>query len=156
MVLLSCSGTGGAYATLANGMPRYNCAGASPTAIHRHCDLLRVVHKGYGESMHVPQDHEEGDPPPDASGSKARQWCRAVLALALLFASLPLAGKLFLGSWRFDGALDLAFLCTLAGAYLYFVGRDRRPQIPDSAAILDKALQLAGRGATRRGLALLD
>ena len=27
--------------------------------------------------------------------------------MALIFASLPLAGKLFLGSWRFDGALDI-------------------------------------------------
>jgi tetratricopeptide (TPR) repeat protein len=79
-----------------------------------------------------------------------------VVALALLFASLPLAGKLFLGSWRFDGALDLSFLCILVAAYLYFVGRDRRPQIPDSAAILNLALQLAGAGATGRGLALLD
>jgi tetratricopeptide (TPR) repeat protein len=76
--------------------------------------------------------------------------------MALLFASLPLAGKLFLGSWRFDGALDIAGLCMLAAAYLYLVGRDRRPQIRDSAAILDKALQLAGTGATGRGLALLD
>jgi tetratricopeptide (TPR) repeat protein len=43
-----------------------------------------------------------------------------------------------------------------AATYLYFVGRDRRPQTPDSAAILDKALQLAATGATGRGLALLD
>jgi tetratricopeptide (TPR) repeat protein len=87
---------------------------------------------------------------------RARQWCWAALALALIFASLPLAGKLFLGSWRFDGALDIACLCMLGAAYLYFVERDRRPQTPDSTAILDKALQLAARGATCRGLALLD
>ena len=96
------------------------------------------------------------EPPIAASAARARQWRRAALALALIFASLPVAGKLFLGSWRFDGALDIAGLCVLAAAYLYFVGRDRRPQTPDSAAILDKALQAAGRGATGRGLALLD
>ena len=118
--------------------------------------LRRGANKGYGESMHVPQDDEDVEPPADASGLRARQWRRAVVALALLFASLPLAGKLFLGSWRFDGAIDLACLCMLVAAYLYFVGRDRRPQIPDSAAILNKALQLAETGATGRGLALLD
>ena len=93
------------------------------------------------------------EPPAEASASRARQWCRAALALGLLFASLPLAGKLFLGSWRFDGALDIAYLCMLAAGYLYFVGRDRRPTNSDSVEILDKALRLA---ATGRGLALLD
>jgi tetratricopeptide (TPR) repeat protein len=106
--------------------------------------------------MPNPQDDGDVEPPADASASLARQWCRAALALAFIFASLPLAGKLFLGSWRFDGALDMACLCMLAAAYLYFVGRDRRPQTPDSGAILDKALQLAATGATARGLALLD
>lgn len=106
--------------------------------------------------MPAPRDDEDMEPFADASASRARQWCRAALALALTFASLPLAGKLFLSSWRFDGALEIACLCLLAAAYLYFVGRDRRPQIPDSAAILDKALQLAATGETGRGLALLD
>jgi tetratricopeptide (TPR) repeat protein len=106
--------------------------------------------------MAVPQDNEDVGPPAGASASQVRQWRRAALALALIFASLPLAGKLFLGSWRFDGALDIACLCILAAAYLYFVERDRRPRTPDSAAILDKALQLAARGATGRALALLD
>jgi tetratricopeptide (TPR) repeat protein len=107
-------------------------------------------------NMHVPVDDEDGEPPAHAVASRARHWSRAALALALLFASLPVAGKVFLNSWRFDGALDLACLFTLAAAYLHFVGRDRRPQIPDSAAILDNALQLAATGATDRGLALLD
>ena len=106
--------------------------------------------------MPVPQDDEGVESPAEASASRARQWSRAALALALIFASLPLAGKLFLGSWRFDGALDIAGLCVLAAAYLYFVERDRRPQTPDSAAMLGQALQLASTGATGRGLALLD
>ena len=59
--------------------------------------------KGYGESMPAPRDDEDVEPPEDASASRARQWCRAALALGFLFASLPLTGKLFLGSWRFDG-----------------------------------------------------
>ncbi len=106
--------------------------------------------------MPVPQDDEGVESPAAASSSRARQWCRASLALALVFASLPLAGRLFLGSWRFDGALDIAGLCLLAAAYLYFVERDRRPQTPDSAAMLGQALELASTGATGRGLALLD
>src|ERR1700734_685564 len=110
---------------------------------------------GYGESMPVPEDDDDVEPA-DASASRARQWRRAALALAFLFASLPLSGKLFLGSWRFDGALDLACLCLVAAAYLYFVGRESRPPIPDSAAILDEALRLAASGETGRGLALLD
>jgi tetratricopeptide (TPR) repeat protein len=110
----------------------------------------------YGESVPAPQDDEDVEPPVDAGARRARQWRRAALALAFLFASLPLAGKLFLGSWRFDGALDLAGLCLVAAAYLYFVGRESRPAIPDSAAILDEALHLAESGQTDRALALLD
>jgi tetratricopeptide (TPR) repeat protein len=87
---------------------------------------------------------------------RVRQWSRAALALAVVFASLPLAGRLFLGSWRFDGALDVAGLCLFAAGYLYFIGRDRRPQTPDPAVMLGKALELAARGATQRGVSLLD
>ena len=112
--------------------------------------------KGYGESMPAPQHDEDVEPPADAWPSRARQWCRAALALAFLFASLPLAGKLFLGSWGFDGAPGIACLCLVAAAYLYFAGRERRPPIPDSAAILDEAIRLAALGETGRGLALLD
>jgi tetratricopeptide (TPR) repeat protein len=106
--------------------------------------------------MPVPQDDDDVESSAEGPVSRARQWYRAALALALIFASLPLASKLFLDSWRFDGALDLAGLCILAAAYLYFVGRDHHPQIPDSAAILDQALKLTAAGATGQGLALLD
>jgi tetratricopeptide (TPR) repeat protein len=78
------------------------------------------------------------------------------VALAFLFASLPLAGKLFLGGWGFDGAPAIAGLCLVAAAYLYFVGRERRHPIPDSAAILDEALRLAALGETGRAIALLN
>src|ERR1035441_1001287 len=67
---------------------------------------------------------------------------------AFLFASLPLAGKLFPGGWGFDGAPGIACLCLVAAAYLYFAGRERRPPIPDSAAILDEAIRLAALGET--------
>ena len=106
--------------------------------------------------MPAPQHDEEVEPPADAWASRARQWCRAALALAFLFGSLPLAGKLFLGGWGFDGAPGIACLCLVAAAYLHFVGRERRQPIPDSAAMLDEAIRLAASGETDRGLALLD
>jgi tetratricopeptide (TPR) repeat protein len=67
-----------------------------------------------------------------------------------------LAGKLFLGGWGFDGASGIACLCLVAAAYLYFTGRDSRPSIPDSAALLDEALQSAASGETARAFALLN
>jgi len=112
--------------------------------------------KGYRGSMPARQDDEDVEPPADAWASRARQWGRAALVLAFLFASLPLASKLFLGSWGFDGASGIACLCMVAAAYLHFAGRERRPPIPDSATILDQAIRLAASGETGRGIALLD
>jgi tetratricopeptide (TPR) repeat protein len=106
--------------------------------------------------MPAPQDDDDEKLRAEASASRARQWCRAALGLAFLFASLPLTGKLFLGSWRFDGAPGLACLCLAAAAYLHFAGREHRPPVPDSAAILDKAIRLAASGETGRALALLE
>ena len=106
--------------------------------------------------MPAPQHDEEVEPPADAWASRARQWCRAALALAFLFGSLPLAGKLFLGGWGFDGAPGIACLCLVTAAYLYFAGRERRQPIPDSATILGEAIRLAASGETGRGIALLN
>lgn len=76
--------------------------------------------------------------------------------MAILFATLPLACKLFLGSWGFDSAPGLACLCLVAAEYLHLAGRERRHPIPDSATILDEAIQQAAAGETDRALALLD
>jgi len=111
-----------------------------------------------GESMPTPHDDdvENAEPPSDARAGRARQWRRTALAAAVLFASLPLAGKLILGSWGFDSAPGIACLCLVAAAYLYLVERKRRHPIPDSATILDAAIQQAAAGDTDRALALLD
>jgi tetratricopeptide (TPR) repeat protein len=106
--------------------------------------------------MPAPQDDEDKVLPAEAWVLQARRWCRAALALALLFASLPFTARLFLGSWRFDGAIGIASLCLIAAAYLYFAGRERRPPIPDSAVILDEAIQLAASGDIDQAIALLD
>jgi len=104
----------------------------------------------------VDDDEEDAEPVADEWASRARRWCRAALALAFLFASLPLVGVLFLGSWGFDGSLGIACLCLIAAAYLHLVGRASRPPLPDPSTILDDAIQLAASGETDRGIQLLD
>src|SRR5579872_2977514 len=106
--------------------------------------------------MPAPQHDDDPEQPADAWQSRARQWCRAALALALVFGSLPLASRLILGSWEFEDAPAIACLFLVAAAYLSFVGRPRRPPIPDSAAILGEAIRLAAAGETDQGIALLN
>ena len=75
--------------------------------------------------------------------------------MALLFASLPVASRLFLGSWGFEGAGPIAFFCLILGAYLHFVARPGFRVVPDDAAILDQAIQLALTGKSDEAIALL-
>jgi tetratricopeptide (TPR) repeat protein len=84
-----------------------------------------------------------------------RQWSRTAFALAALFASFPIAGRLLLGEWAFEGAGGIAGLWLVAGAYLHIRGR-RLPASPDPAAMLDDAIQRIAAGETRRALRLLD
>ena len=85
---------------------------------------------------------------------QASRWSRTALALALLFASLPLAGKLFLGAWEFQDATLLSCLCAILAAYLYIRGRRFRVA-PDPAALLDAAIHLAASGRAGEAIALL-
>ena len=87
---------------------------------------------------------------------RARQAWRAALALALVFATLPVASKLFLGTWGFDDAPSIACLCLIVAAYLYIAGREGRRAIPDSATLLGEAIRLAASGKTARAIARLD
>ena len=87
--------------------------------------------------------------------TRARQWSRTAFALALLFASLPLASRLFLGSWGFEGAAELAGLCAILGSYFHLVSR-RRNKLPDSAAMLYRALEVASSRGPGEALTLLD
>lgn len=104
----------------------------------------------------MPADDEERETIGDEWPSQARRWSRAALALALLFAGLPLLGVLFLGSWEFDGSFGIACLCLIAAAYLHLAGRPRRRPLPDPATILDEAIQLAASGDTDSAIQLLD
>jgi cytochrome c-type biogenesis protein CcmH/NrfG len=84
----------------------------------------------------------------------ARQWSRAAWALALLFGSLPLAGRLVLGSWEFISAGEIACLLLLAGTYFHVRSR-RFSTKPDPATLLDQANRLAANGRPDRALAVL-
>ena len=86
---------------------------------------------------------------------RARQWSRAAWALALLFGTLPLASRLFLGSWQFQGAAELSGICLLLGTYLYFIGRRSSSPVPDSAALVNRAIGLAAEGRVKKAIALL-
>jgi Flp pilus assembly protein TadD len=74
--------------------------------------------------------------------------------MAVVFGSLPLAGRLFLGSWSFDGAEEIACLCLFAGVYFHIVSR-RFPTIPDPATILERAAQHACEGRSQQAISLL-
>ncbi|PWU06927.1 MAG: hypothetical protein C5B51_11300 [Terriglobia bacterium] len=88
--------------------------------------------------------------------SRARQWSRAAWAMSILFASLPLASRLFVGVWGFDGALELSFLCLALGTYLHFLGRRRAKALRDSAAFLEQAIEAAGSNDVAGAIALLS
>ena len=87
--------------------------------------------------------------------SRLRQWSRSAFALAALFASFPLAARLFLGEPAFDEALGFAGLCIAIGTYLYIRSR-RQIHAPDPAALLDEAIRLASVGEHRRARRILD
>jgi len=75
--------------------------------------------------------------------------------MALLLATLPVASRLFLGGWGFDGAAGMACLCMFIGAYFQLVSRRKCPPVPDPAAMLDQAIHLASECRTDQAIALL-
>ena len=75
--------------------------------------------------------------------------------MAALFASLPVAGRILLGTWGFEGSTALACLCLILGTYLHFVGRRNSPALSDPAGMLDEAVQLAADGRTKQAMRLL-
>jgi tetratricopeptide (TPR) repeat protein len=84
----------------------------------------------------------------------ARQWSRAAWAAALLFGSVPLAGRLFLGEWAFTGAAEWACASLLVAVYLEIRAR-RFITKPDPATLLERAGRLAASGRTARAIAVL-
>ena len=86
---------------------------------------------------------------------RATQWSRAAWALAILFASLPVSSRLFLGVWGFEPAAGVAGLCVVAGTYLHLLARRAQAAIPDPADMLDEALGLARYGQVDEAIGLL-
>jgi tetratricopeptide (TPR) repeat protein len=86
---------------------------------------------------------------------RLRQWSRTAFALAALFASFPIVGRIVLGEWEFEGAGGIAGLWLAAGSYLYVRSR-RVKAAPDPSAMLDEAVRLASVGETESAAALLD
>ena len=86
--------------------------------------------------------------------SRARQWSHTAFAMAVVFGSLPLASRVFLGGWGFDGAAEIGCLFLLVGVYFQIVSR-RFPAVPDPATILERAGQRACAGRSDRAIALL-
>ena len=74
--------------------------------------------------------------------------------MALLFGSLPLSSRLFLGAWDFSGAADLSCLCFLLAIYFHIVSR-RHPVLADPSSLLDRANRLAASHRTDDAIALL-
>jgi tetratricopeptide (TPR) repeat protein len=74
--------------------------------------------------------------------------------MAVVFGTLPLASRIFLGGWGFDGAAEIACLCLIAGVYFHIVSR-RFPAVPDPATILERAGQHASEGRSDRAITLL-
>lgn len=83
-----------------------------------------------------------------------RQWSRTAWGLAALFGSLPIAGRLLLGSWEFQQAAVLSVLFFVLGAYLEIRSRRLR-WLRDDASALQKALALAAEGETERAISVL-
>jgi tetratricopeptide (TPR) repeat protein len=90
-----------------------------------------------------------------ASRLRARQWSRAAWSLAGLFASLPLASRIFLGVWGFDASAGIACLCLVVGTYLHILSRRSFSAIPDPASMLEEAFALAQSGRWNQAVELL-
>ena len=75
--------------------------------------------------------------------------------MAVVFGTLPLASRIFLGGWGFDGAAEIGCLCLLVGIYFQIVSR-RFSAIPDPATILERAGERASSGRSDQAIALLS
>ena len=87
--------------------------------------------------------------------SSARQWSRTAWAVAAVFASLPVVGRLLLGTWGFEDAWGVACGLGILGAYLHTVGRRRHRTVPDASATLERAIRLATAGRIDQAIELL-
>jgi tetratricopeptide (TPR) repeat protein len=93
-------------------------------------------------------------PFPITRQERARQWRRTAWAMAALFASLPIACKIFVGTWGFDEAFEVAGLCAILGTYFHILSRRSLPAVPDDATVLDRGMRLAHEGKPEAAIKL--
>jgi Flp pilus assembly protein TadD len=74
--------------------------------------------------------------------------------MAVVFGSLPLASRIFLGGWGFDGSAEIGCLCLIVGVYFHIVSR-RFPAVPDPATTLERAGERVFEGRSDQAIALL-
>lgn len=77
------------------------------------------------------------------------------MAIGLLFASMPVAGRIILGAWAFQESAAISIICFAIAAYLHLRGRGPTTAIPDSAEMMDRAFRLTASGRLARAIALL-
>jgi Tfp pilus assembly protein PilF len=77
------------------------------------------------------------------------------VAIGLLFASMPVAGRILLGSWEFREAAALSVICFAIAAYMSAMGRRRIRAIPDGAEMLDRARRLSRSGNNAKAVFVL-
>ena len=88
-------------------------------------------------------------------GMTPGSWARTTLALAVLFGSLPVVGRVLFGTWGFAESAAIGGLCLMASVYLRIRER-RRMTLPDDAAALEAALGLAWHGRDEEADVLLN
>jgi tetratricopeptide (TPR) repeat protein len=86
---------------------------------------------------------------------RARHWSRTAFAMAALFAAMAVGSRIVLGTWPFDGSLEISAVCLAVGAYFHITGRRQKPALPDPAVLLDQAFELARSGRIDDAVALL-
>ena len=89
-----------------------------------------------------------------AKRARARQQSRTAFALGAVFTSMPLASRIFLGGWDFEGAGAIGCVCLIAGTYYYLAGR-RFATLPDYASLLERAAEHSAAGRDRQAVLLL-
>jgi tetratricopeptide (TPR) repeat protein len=90
-----------------------------------------------------------------AESKELKRWTRTVVAVGVLFATMPMASRILIGVWGFHEAAAISIICFVAGIYLYARNLGRRLWIPDGATMLDRARRLGAAGKVPKAISVL-